>query len=179
MKHTFVKQILLASGLFLIGGLTEAQAQKRPVKRPVKAAVTVAPRTGGAATDSQSGAQKIAIQSKNLSRFLFTLGGVAERIRAEDAAIRDGGASGDSARQNQQNKQVVVTTIRNIRDGLDKLETEFRFNETLKPVYGKIYGISVLAETAETLAARGNFDGAGKQLLEVVYKLNDALLEIR
>jgi hypothetical protein len=66
-----------------------------------------------------------------------------------------------------------------VREGLDKLESDFRLSPTLMSYYSYISGTALLGETAENLAAANRFDEAGRTLLKVVNQLSDALAVMR
>jgi hypothetical protein len=82
-------------------------------------------------------------------------------------------------RQTAQQKAIVKNTIQNIREGLDKLEIDFRAAPELQPYYIKLAGVAAGAATAEERAAASQFDAAGRQLLNVVNRLTDVLLLMR
>jgi hypothetical protein len=123
------------------------------------------------------GATRVAEQIKNLTRFMYLLGGVTSSIAAVEDAARKSGAS--PADQTQQSKAQVRATIQNIKDGLDKLEIDFRATPELQPYYIKLAGVAAGAATAEEKAAANQFDAAGRQLLNVVNRLTDVLLLMR
>ena len=153
-------------------------AQKRTVKQRPRTASTAAAKTGNAA-ELQQGATQIADQIKNLSRFLYLLGGIAKGIETVDAAVQRGDASRPVIEQNNKNKGTVVLTIRNFRQGLDELEAKFRFSAKLKEFYPPLFGISQIAATAEENAQNGKIDAAGREMLDVLNKLTDALLKMK
>ncbi|HET7288049.1 MAG TPA: hypothetical protein VFI71_11280, partial [Pyrinomonadaceae bacterium] len=68
------------------------------------------------------GATRVADQIKNLTKFMYILGGVTSSIAAVEEAARRSGAS--PADQTAQQKAIVRNTIQNIREGLDKLEID-------------------------------------------------------
>ena len=123
------------------------------------------------------GATRVADQIKNLTKFMYILGGVTSSIAAvEDAARRSGASPAD---QTAKQKAIVRTTIQNIREGLDKLEIDFRATPELQPYYIKLAGVAAGAATAEERAAANQFEEAGRQLLNVVNRLTDVLLLMR
>jgi len=122
------------------------------------------------------GATRVADQIKNLTKFMYILGGVTSSIAAVEDAARRSGASTD---QTQQSKAQVKATIQNIREGLDKLEIDFRSTPELQPYYIKLAGVASGAAAAEEKAAANQFDAAGRQLLNVVNRLTDVLLLMR
>jgi len=126
-----------------------------------------------------SGAMKVADQIKNLTRFVYLLGGVAKGIEQVDEAAKKNEASPTALQQNEQNKTTVKTSLRNVREGLDQLEIYFRSTPELEGYYLKLAGSASGAATAEDLAAAGRFDQAGRTLLGVVNRLTDVLLAMR
>ena len=120
------------------------------------------------------GATRVADQIKNLTKFMYILGGVTSSIAAVEDAARKSGAS--PADQTAQSKAQVRATIQNIREGLDKLEIDFRATPELQPYYIKLAGVAAGAATAEEKAAANDFNASGRQLLNVVNRLTDVLL---
>lgn len=152
---------------------TAATAQRRRTPRKSTANTTSAVATNTA--DIKAGAEKVATQIKNLTKFIYILGGVAQGIQDIDNDARTGKASRTAIDQNGRNKQAVVTTIKNLRAGLAALEVEFRTNPALKNYLFQIQGISDTTGEAEDQATNGQFNDAGKTLLQVVEKLTDTL----
>ena len=125
------------------------------------------------------GAMKVANQIKNLTRFLYLLGGVAKGIEQVDEAVRKNEASPAVVQQNNQNKETVKTSLQNVREGLDQLEIYFRGTPELQVYYLKLAGSASGAAAAEDQAATGHMDQAGRTLLGVVNRLTDVLLVMR
>lgn len=125
------------------------------------------------------GAQRVADQIKHLTRFIYVLGGVTSGIAAVDEAVRRNEASPAIVQKNQQSKVTVKTSITGFREGLDKLEIDFRTTPELQPFYIKLAGVASGAATAEELAAANQFDRAGRTLLDVVNRLADVLVIMR
>jgi hypothetical protein len=126
-----------------------------------------------------SGATRVADQIKVLSRFIYLLGGVAKGLENVDEAARRNEASPAVLQQAEQNKATVRTSIRNVREGLDKLEVDFRATPELQPYYIKLAGSAAGAATAEQQAANNQFDASGRTLLTVINRLTDVLLIMR
>lgn len=171
--------VILAFACLLTLPLT-ALAQTRPrstSKRTTRPAKTSAlPASAEAKT---AGATKVADQIKNLTRFVYLLGGVAKGIEQVDEAAKKNEASPTALQQNAQNKATVKTSLENVRVGLDQLEIYFRATPELQGYYLKLAGSASGAATAEEQAAAGHFDQAGRSLLEVVNRLTDVLLVMR
>lgn len=169
------KLITFAAGFACLLGLTfsaNAQRRKAPARRTTPAA-TAAPVNNNA--EIKAGAEKVSIQIKNVSKFIYNLGGVARVIEDLDKDIAAGKASRNAPDLNARNKQAVVTTITNLRAGLAALEVEFRTKPALRNYLFHIQGISDLSGTAEDEASAGRMTQSGRTLLLVVEKLADAL----
>ena len=132
-----------------------------------------------AAEVQRAGATRVADQIKILTRFIYLLGGVAKGLESVDDAARRNEAPTAIVDQAKQNKATVRASIQSVREGLDKLEIDFRATPELQRYYIKLAGVAAGAATAEDLAAANQFDKAGRTLLEVVNHLTDVLLEMR
>jgi hypothetical protein len=126
-----------------------------------------------------AGATRAADQLKLLTRFIYILGGVASGIAAVDEAVRRNEASPAVVQKNQQSKATVRSSIQGFREGLDKLEIDFRTTPDLQPYYIKLAGVADGAATAEAQAANNQFDAAGRTLLNVVNRLADVLVVMK
>jgi len=126
-----------------------------------------------------AGATRVADQIKNMTRFIYLLGGVTSGIAAVDEAARRNEATPELVQKNQQSKATVKNSIQNFRAALDQLETDFRATPDLQPYYIKLAGSASGAATAEEQAAANQFDAAGRSLLNVINRLTDVLLIMR
>ena len=108
-------------------------------------------------TNLKPGAEKVSIQIKNTTKFLYNLGGIAKGIEDIDKAVRERKASREIADKNAKFKRDVLQSIRNLRAGLVALEIEFRTKPELKPFLFQIQGISDISGTAEDQALADNF----------------------
>src|SRR5436309_12553974 len=163
--------------ILLISSAAFAETRSRASKR-------IAPTTKSSLPTSvvdarSSAATRVADQIKNLTRFVYLLGGVAKGIEQVDEAAKKNEASPTALQQNEQNKAVVKTSLRNVREGLDQLEVYFRGTPELEGYYLRLAGSASGAATAEDQAAAGHFDQAGRTLLGVVNRLTDVLLAMR
>lgn len=164
--------LLVSIILSPVAGL--AQTRKRTTTRSTHTAA--APK---AVEVQRAGAARVADQIKILTRFLYLLGGVAKGLETVDDATRRNEASAAIIDQAKQNKATVRASIQSVREGLDKLEIDFRGTPELQRYYIKLAGVAAGAANAEDLAATNQFDKAGRTLLEVVNHLTDVLLEMR
>jgi hypothetical protein len=151
-------------------GQTRKRSSRRPAAKPAAATVSAARTTG---------ATRVADQIKNMTKFIYLLGGVTSGIAAVDEAARRNEASPQLLQQNQQNKVTVKNSIQNFRVALDNLETDFRATPELQPYYIKLAGSAAGAATAEEQAAANQFDAAGRTLLGVINRLTDVLVIMR
>jgi hypothetical protein len=126
-----------------------------------------------------AGAQRVAEQIKLMTKFVYLLGGVTSGIAAVDEAARRNEATPELLQRNQQNKATVKTSIQGFREGLDRLEIDFRNQPDLQPFYIKLAGSAAGAATAEEQAAANQFDAAGRSLLTVIGRLADVLVIMR
>ena len=129
--------------------------------------------------EMKAGRVRVAAQIKTLTQFLYLFGGIAKGIESADQATRSGEISSIAIEQNERNKAKVRESIRNMREGLDKLEADFRFNPTLRTYYSYMAGVARLGESAENQAAANRFNEAGRSLLNAAGQLADALALMR
>ena len=171
MKRFFVAICML----LLVSTAAFSQTRSRTTsKRGTQSAKTSAQQAS--AESRTNGANKVADQIKNLTRFLYLLGGVAKGIEDLD---RSNQGSPTALQQNDQNKAKLRSTFQDFRVGLDQLEITFRSTPELEQYYLKLAGSAAGAATAEDQAAAGHFDQAGRTLLGVVNRLTDVLLAMR
>jgi hypothetical protein len=169
-----MKKIIV--GICIVISLSSAAtAQTRNRRSTTKHPAT--PKTPTSTADTSAavrteGANKVATQIKNLSTFLYLLGGVVRGIEAIDAAAKDG----QTSPTNEKNKAQLRSTFTDFRVGLDAMEVYFRSTPELQPYYTKLAGSASGAATAEQQAAAGQFNQAGKTLLGVVGRLADVLV---
>jgi hypothetical protein len=163
--------LLIAVVLFPINSF--AQTRKRTTKSSRSSA------TSKASDVQRDGAQRVADQIKILTRFIYVLGGVTKSLESVDDDVRRNQASPAIVEQATKNKAQVRGNIQSVREGLDKLEIDFRSTPELQRYYIKLAGVAAGAASAEDQAAANQFDKAGRTLLEVVNHLTDVLLEMR
>ena len=168
MKRAF---LLIIICLVLIPAQTQAQKRRTSGKKSTatKPDLTV---------EVRAGAGRVAEQIKALSKFLYILGGVWKGIEAADAAAQRGEASQAVMDQTERNKATVRDSIKIVREGLDKLELDFRLKPELQRYYTSLAGSAAGAATAEDQAAANQFDAAGRTLLTVINRLTNVLLEM-
>ena len=172
-----MKTFLILACILLLSTAALGQTRKRTTRRSAPAKTTKAAdaEMAAAASAKTEGATKIANQIKNLTTFLYLLGGVAKDIEAIDASAKSGPASPT----NDRNKAQLKQSFEDFRVGLDQLEIYFRSTPELQPYYVKLVGSASGAAGAEELAGQGHFRDAGRSLISVVGRLADVLVSMR
>ena len=177
----FTKIILTAftflAFVFCMASEANAQKRKRPAKRTT-AAQTAAATAAANAAEVKAGAEKVSTQIKNVSKFIYVLGGIARTIEDIDKEAKTKKLSSAALTQNDTNKKAVIASLRNVSAGLGALEAEFRSKPALKNYNFQIQGISDMSVQAESLASGGEFIESGRMLLAIIEKLSDALVRL-
>src|SRR2546422_6006697 len=175
-----MKKLIVPICILFLSTAAVSQTRSRTTsKRGTQSSKTQQASSQASAEAKTAGATKVADQIKNLTRFVYLLGGVAKGIEQVDEAAKKNEASPAALQQNEQNKAVVKTSLRNVREGLDQLEVYFRGTPELEGYYLKLTGSASGAATAEDQDAAGHFDQSGRTLLGVVTRLTDVLLAMR
>jgi hypothetical protein len=171
-----MKSILVLACILLISTAAFAQTRSRTSSRRATSNKTSKTSADEGVTQARtSGATKVAEKIKNLTTFLYLLGGVAKELDAQTATLK----SGETSPTMDRNKAKLRSSFEDFRVGLDQLEVYFRSTPGLEGYYRKLVGSASGAASAEDLAAAGRFDQAGRTLLEVVNRLTDVLLQMR
>lgn len=174
MKKSFTIALLC---LALLPVSTYPQTKKRAsVKTRPRATTSTAQKNAEAVRE---GATQLANQIKNLTRFIYVLGGVAKGLEQADVAIRRKEASPAIISSTEESKAKVRASLQDVRAGLDKLEIDFRATPALTAYYYKLAGVADGAAKAEQLGAANQFDQAGRTLLGVINRLTDVLLDMK
>src|SRR3954470_17921219 len=98
-----MKKIIVAACVVLVLSVgSSAQTRKRQTTKHPASKTTGASSTEAAAAARTDGANRVATQIKNLSRFLYLVGGVVKGIEAVDAQAKDGQASPTNERNKAQ-----------------------------------------------------------------------------
>ncbi len=158
-----------AMALLTIGAY--AQGTKKPVKR----STTTTKTSTLPPLDVRAARVKVSNQLANVTLFTERLGSIAQAIEALDVELKTKRLNKEAVDKNNADKQKVIAAIRNLREGMVKLESEFRVKAVLKKYLPTIQGISDLAGQAETSAIAGRFVAANTPLRTVQQKLNDTL----
>lgn len=161
-----------------------AQRRRRQVaKRPARPAAAAA---SAATADSREAAEKVSDQIKNLTRFLYLFGRLSnglemsEEQSAQQQQQRQRGRGGDNAQDGlERTKSGLLESVRNVRLGLEDLESYFESTPAARRYYANVAGVASDAGNAEAHVSAGEYDQAGRSLIGVVNKLIDVLAQIR
>jgi hypothetical protein len=175
-KNNLVKFAAVFVCLLCLTLTTAAQKRKTTAKKTTKPVATENTVTPTADTvEIREAAQKASAQLKNVTRFIYLLGSIAQGIEDVDNDIKAGKASQTAIDLNTKNKQGVIAALKKLHSDLTPVEIDFRAKASLRTYVPQIGGVSDIAAQAEEQAATGQFKEAGRTLLQVVEKLSDTL----
>jgi hypothetical protein len=109
--------------------------------------------------------------SKDLTRFLYLYGRLSKDLELTGAQTGSSDAAG-------QTKSGLINSVNAMRDRLNQLESHFRFAKGLEGQYRMLQGISGRADEAAQSVNSGQYDRAGRVLLEIATQLTDVLLDM-
>ncbi len=158
--------------LILALGSVSATAQKKPKKPTTKKPTvvkTIPP------LDVRAAREKVDVQLENVKRFVDEYGPKADALELLDKAFATKTVSEAILTKHASNKKFTIQSIRNLRDGLASLESEFRTKPILQKYLMNIQGITDLAIQSEDLAIAGKFVAAKDPLRDIAMKLTDSL----
>lgn len=170
-----MKSLALAAALcLLLVALAPADAHAQSRTRRTNPASQK--RRGGSATKSGStqlntARIKLADQIKKLTKFLYLYGRLSKDLELTRTQA-------SSTEVTSRARASLVGSFRSLSVELDELEKQFRFTPGLERPYSKLQGVAQRAAEAEASASAGQFDQAGRTLVEVVAQLTDVLVEM-
>ncbi|HEY9284240.1 MAG TPA: hypothetical protein VIP46_12370, partial [Pyrinomonadaceae bacterium] len=129
------------------------------------------PRTTLDQTQANAARIKLSDEIKKLARFVYLYGRISKDLETVSA-------QSDSADVARRTRAALLTNFAPLRDDLDQLERQFRFTRGLEGSYQKLQGVAAKVEQAESQVSAGQYDRAGKLLVDVVTQLTDVLLEM-
>lgn len=169
--------------LLLFPSIDFAQTQRRRggrARRPVATRSARAEERGR--TEELSAARgRVVEQIKLLTRFLYLFGRISNNIEMSEAAQAENSGGGEARAQaielTNRTKAALRENLANVRAGLNQLEADVRGTPSLSGFYTRIAGVSDYIARAEASAAANRFDEAGRNLIEAINRLTDALRE--
>ena len=170
MRH--FRLIALAMLILAITSISATAQKKTTKKKPVKkpAVVKTIP-----PLDVRAAREKTENQLENVRRFVDEYGPKADALELLDKAFATKTVSDAILAKHASNKRLTIQSIRNLRDGLTALESEFRTKPTLQQYLSNIQGITDLASQSEDAAIAGRFVAAKDPLRDIAMKLTDTL----
>ncbi|MFN0139270.1 MAG: hypothetical protein ACKVQW_04185 [Pyrinomonadaceae bacterium] len=159
--------------LFLLVFVTgTADAQKKTTRKTIakKTTTRVVPPLA-----VRTARERVQIQQDNVIFWINKLGPIASALELLDQSYATKKPSAATLSTHESRKQNFVQILRNLRDDLAVLESEFRTKTELKKYLINIQGITDLAAESEDSAIAGKFVAAKEPLREVSKKLTDTL----
>lgn len=166
-----LKSTLAVFGIIAVLAFSASAQRKKTTTTTVKKPVVTTTNN----LEIKQSADKVSVQLKNVTAFIYKLGGIATGLEDADKDAKAGKLSRAAIDKNNEFKGAVVQSIRNLKAGLAALEIEFRTKASIKPYLVQINGVTNLATQSEDLALAGQFTNSGKGLIQVVEKLADTL----
>jgi hypothetical protein len=173
-KHLPKLTFLVLAVLLTFAVSADAQRKKTTTRKTTPTRTTTTTTTTNALEIRQN-AEKVSIQIKNVTKFIYVLGSVASGFEIVDKEAKAGKLSRAVVDKNTQDKQKVIASIRSLKAGLAELEVQFRTKPSLRTYLLQIQGITDLTTQSEDLAMAGRFTDSGRVLLTVVEKLADTV----
>lgn len=167
---------IISAVLLLTVFVAAAEAQKKTAKKTsVKngsSVKTIPP------LEVRTAREKAETQRDNVNFWIDKLGPVAASIESLDAVYATKRPTAATFAKQEENKKKFVAMLRNLRDDLAMLESEFRTKPALRKYLVNIDGVTDSAMHAEDLAIAGKFIASKQPLREASKKLTDALAVI-
>ncbi len=173
---TLLRSVISIAVFSLFVYASDAAAQKKPAKpTPKKPPVT---KTVVQPLDVRVAREKVEIQRDNVNGFADKLLPIAQSIEILDKAAAEKRLGPDGVAKNESTKQRFIAILRNSRNDLTALESEFRTKPVLQKYLPNVKGVTEQALAAENSAVGGQFVKSIDILREIVIKLTDALAVI-
>ena len=173
----FVYGLTLASLLLLLPAEGLAQPRQRRTSAPKRPTATRGKRPAASAATTalalQDGRQRVGEKIKQISNFVYLYGRFSKDF---EGAVGTTGGQADSTANALKNR--LVSSLQDIREGLDGLELHFRTTPALERFSIRLSGVALGAANAEQQASANRLDAAGRSLLEVINRLTDVLQEM-
>lgn len=171
LKTAFISGL----AIFLLISTGQAQRKTTAKKTTAKKTTTTKTTTVLPPLEVRAAREKVQTQFDNVRLFVDKFGPIASALETLDGIYAKKAPKPESLATHTANKQNVIKTIRNLRDGLAALETEFRTKLALKKYLPSIEGITDLATQSEDSALAGKFVLAKEPLRIATQRLGDTL----
>ena len=168
-EKTLKKGVILLLVLFAMvssaGATTRKPRHHVPVKHSAAAAAKAAA-DKAAAENARDARQRVAVQIKALTHFVYLFAGIQKTMEMGDSPGTGREASTAALELNNRNKAKLRASIASMQQTLERLETDFRFTPAFKNYSPYLTGLGNIAQQAESQAAANHFDEAGRSLLK-------------
>jgi Zn-finger domain-containing protein len=124
-------------------------------------------------------ASQVAMQIKNVSNFIFIYGKIVNSLQIDEDQVKRQETSPEIQATIKKSKAALLTRMRDLRAGLEDLASRFEGNPRLQVQYLKLTYAAEASRDAEDLAARGQYEEAGRSLVTIVERLTDAIISMR
>lgn len=168
MRRFQLAVIIIFSLAVFVGS---ADAQRKTVRKTTttKTTSTVPP------LDVRAAREKVQTQHDNVNFWIDKLAPIAEALELLDKTYATKPPSAAKRSTHERRKQEFVQTLRNLREDLATLESEFRTKPALQKYLPSVQGVTDMAAQAEDSAVAGKFTGFKPPLLQASAKLTDTL----
>ena len=162
----------LAACLLVASLGADAAAQTRTRRTtPQRRGTATQPRSTLDQTQANAARIKLSDEIKKLARFVYLYGRISKDLETVSAQPQ-------SAEVARRTKAALLTNFAPLRDDLDQLERQFRFTRGLEGSYQRLQGVAQRMADAESQVGAGEYDRAGKLLVEIVTQLTDVLVDM-
>lgn len=168
-KLQFILPAAVLLAFFVTGASAQKKSTKSTAKKPTSSKATIPP------LDVRAAREKVDVQLSNVNDFVNKLGTIAQGLEVADADAKAGNLKPATAAKITAKKTEIVEAIRNIKQALGNLESEFRTKPVLQKYLPTVQGITDLSAKSEDLAIEGKFVAAKDPLRNVTQKLTDTL----
>ena len=166
--RSIVSAVLLLS-VFAVAAEAQKKTTKKTSVKNASAVKTVPP------LDVRTAREKTGTQRDNVNFWIDKLGPIAVTLESLEATYATKRPTAATAAKQEDNKKKFVAMLRNLRDDLAMLESEFRTKPALRKYLVNVDGVSDLAAQAEDMAIAGKFVASKQPLRVASKKLTDAL----
>ena len=169
--RSVISAVLLLT-VFAVAGEAQKKAQRRTPVKNASAVKTIPP------LEVRTAREKTETQRDNVNFWIDKLGPIAVTLESLDATYAKKRPTAATFAKQEDNKKKFVAMLRNLRDDLAMLESEFRTKPTLRRYLVNVDGVTNFAARAEDLAIAGKFVASKQPLRDASRKLTDALANI-
>ncbi len=159
-----------------------AAAQTRPrstARRPPAKSTRARNPPPASATALNEARLRVGEKIKVLTKFLYLYARASKELETTETQARQAGqGAAQVTAALERNRASLRANLQNVRAGLDELELYFKTTPEAERFYQSVSGVAASAADAEGKVAAGQFDAAGRALLDVVNRLTDVLLDI-